>query len=74
VDDIFCKILDFFDLEEHPILLCTHDGKTDTVLLLSPDAYAADEKTLEAKGLQPSTFMTQIADAFLTGPCILPYK
>ena len=42
--------------------------------LLSPDAYVGDIKTLEAKGLQPSKFMTQIADAFFTEPCILPYE
>ena len=69
----FCKILDFFDLEENPIYLCSHDGKDHTVVLLSPDAYANDIKTLETKGLKPSTFMTQIADSLLTGPCILPY-
>ncbi|KAF8813383.1 hypothetical protein BYT27DRAFT_7180868, partial [Phlegmacium glaucopus] len=68
IDDVFCKILDFFDLEEHPMHLCSHDRKTVTVVLLSPDAYASDIKTLEAKNLQPSTFMTQIADALLTGP------
>jgi hypothetical protein len=54
----FCKILDFFDLEENPIYLCSHDGKDHTVVMLSPDAYASDIKTLEAKGLKPPTFMT----------------
>ena len=38
----FCRILDAFDLEEHPIDTCSHDGKTVTVVLLSPDAYAND--------------------------------
>jgi len=28
---------------------------------------------LEAERLQPSMFMTQIADTFFTGSCILPY-
>lgn len=43
-------------------------------VLLSPDAYASVIKTLEAKGLQPSMFMTQIASSLLTRPCILPYN
>ena len=53
----FCEILDFFDLEENPIYACCHDGKVDTVVLLNPDAHADDIKKLEAKNLQPLTFM-----------------
>jgi hypothetical protein len=37
-----CEMLDLFDLEENPIYTCSHDGKADTVVLLSPDAYADD--------------------------------
>jgi hypothetical protein len=73
IDGAFCMILDVIDLFENPIVTCCHDGKVDTVILLSRDAYAWDEKKLEAKNLQPPKFLTEIADTLLTGPCILPY-
>jgi hypothetical protein len=78
IDDVFCKILEALDLEEHPIHYHVRDGKTEVVLLVSPDAVADDRdiKTLEAslaKRLQPSIFMTELANVFFTGPCILPY-
>jgi hypothetical protein len=74
IDDVFCKILGALDLEKHPIHFHDRDEKTaDVVLLLSSDAVADDIKTLEAKRLQPSNFMTQLANSFFTGPCILPY-
>jgi len=74
IDDVFCKILGALDLEKHPIHFHDRDEKTaDVVLLLSPDAVADDIKTLEAKRLQPSNVMTQLANTFFTGPCILPY-
>lgn len=74
IDDVFCKILGALDLEKHPIHVYDRDEKTtDVVLLLSPDAVADDIKTLEAKHLQPSNFITQLANTFFTGPCILSY-
>jgi hypothetical protein len=73
IDDSFCKILECFDSEEHPVYMCYVDGKAESAILLSPDVYADGIKTSEAKNLQPSTFMTQIADTFFTGPCILLY-
>ena len=74
IDGVFCKILEALDLGEHPIHFHDRDdGKTDIVLLLSPDAIAEDIKTLEAKRLEPPIFIAQLAKVFFTGPCILPY-
>ena len=42
--------------------------------MLSPDAYAKDIETLEAKGLEPPPFMAQIAEILLTGPLFIRYN
>jgi hypothetical protein len=70
----FCKILDEIDIEENPLCICTWNGKSETVVMLSSDAYAKDIETLEAKGLEPPPFMAQIADYLLTGPLCIPYN
>jgi len=69
----FCKILDEIDIEEYPLCSCTWKGKSVTVVMLSPDAHAKDIETLEAKALQPTSFMAQIADHLLTGTLCIPY-
>jgi hypothetical protein len=61
IDDVFCKILEALDLEEHPIHYHVRDGKTEVVLLLSPDAVANDIKTLEAN----SNLLVAVSRCFL---------
>lgn len=69
----FGKILDAIDIEENPLHICTWNGKSETIVMLSPDAYANDIETLEAKGLEPPFFIAKIAPDLLTGPLCIPY-
>ena len=69
---VFCQILDEIDIEKHPLCTCTWNGQSETVIMLTPDAYAEDIETLEGKGLQPTYFMEQISEKLLEGPHCIP--
>lgn len=74
MDGAYCKIIGAFDKQETPLMMNIRDGKKETVVLLSHDAYANDAATLEGKGFKPTNFMLGIAEAVLSGPFIMEYN